>query len=77
MLTHAPDWTAVSAGEQVALSRSALRHAAETVAGQADGLAIRIATGEVPACVGSDALRLLASLRECALWARRVARTQH
>lgn len=76
MQIHAPDWSKLSDREQVLLSRDGLRQAAEAVAGQADVLADAIAADPLPASSGPDMLRLLARLRECALWARRVARMQ-
>jgi hypothetical protein len=56
------DWNLLSDDVQLALSRQALRRAAELIAGQADTLAEQIDAGIIADRGGPEALRLLASL---------------
>lgn len=57
-----PDWNLLSEHLQIVLSREALRHAAETIAEQADVLADEIEAGALTDRGGPDALRLLATI---------------
>ncbi len=57
-----PDWDTLSDDVQLALSREALRRAAETIAGQAETLASEMETGGLTDQGGPDALRLLAAV---------------
>lgn len=57
-----PDWNLLSERLQIVLSAAALRHAAETIAAQADLLADEIETGALQDRGGPDALRLLATI---------------
>ena len=54
------EWSMLSDEVQLALSREALCHAAETFAGQAETLAREIDEGSLTDRGGADALRLLA-----------------
>ena len=56
------DWNLLSDEMQLALSREALRLAAETIAGQAEVLAGEMENGGLIDRGGPDALRLLASV---------------
>ena len=56
------EWSTLSDEMQLALSREALRHAAETFASQAELLAGEIDEGSLTDRGGADALRLLAIL---------------
>ncbi len=56
------DWNLLSDEVQLALSREALRRAAETIAGQAEVLAAEMEIGGLLDRGGPDALRLLASV---------------
>mgnify|MGYP006919669603 CR=1 FL=1 len=56
------DWSLLSEGAQLALSRAALALAADTIAGQAETLAEEMETGTLGDHGGPDALRLLAAL---------------
>lgn len=56
------DWTRLSDATQLRLSREALSHAAETIAGQAETLALEMETGGLSDRGGPDALRLLAAV---------------
>ena len=56
------DWNLLSDDLQLALSREALRRAAETIAGQAEVLAVEMDTGGLVDRGGADALRLLANV---------------
>ena len=56
------DWSMLSDEMQLALSREALRHAAETFANQAEVLAVEIDEGNLSDRGGADALRLLAAV---------------
>ncbi len=56
------DWSALSDESQLALSREALRRAAETFAGQAEVLAGEIDGGSLTDRGGAEALRLLAAV---------------
>lgn len=56
------DWSMLSDEMQLALSREALRHAAETIAGQAELLAGEFDEGGLTDRGGADALRLLAAV---------------
>ena len=56
------DWNVLSDSTQLTLSREALRHAAETIAGQAETLAQEIESGTLSDRGGADALRLLAAV---------------
>jgi len=57
-----PDWNTLSDDLQLALSREALRRAAETIAGHAEVLAGEMETGGLSDQGGPDALRLLAAV---------------
>jgi hypothetical protein len=56
------DWSLLSEELQLVLSREALHHAAETIAGQAEFLAEEMESGALPDRGGPDALRLLAAV---------------
>lgn len=56
------DWSLLSEQLQLALSREALRRAAETIAGQAEVLAEEMEAGALADQGGPDALRLLAAV---------------
>lgn len=56
------DWSTLSDEMQLALSREALCHAAETFAGQAELLAGEIDEGSLADRGGAEALRLLAAV---------------
>ena len=56
------DWTLLTDGAQLALSRAALAKAAETIAEQAESLAGEMETGALDDRGGPDALRLLAAV---------------
>ena len=56
------DWSMLSDEMQLALSREALRQAAETFASQAEVLAVEIDEGNLADRGGADALRLLAAV---------------
>ncbi len=56
------DWNILSDDTQLALSREALRHAAETIAGHAETLAGEFDLGALADRGGADALRLLAAV---------------
>jgi hypothetical protein len=56
------DWSLLSEPLQLALSREALRRAAETIAGQAEILAEEMECGSLVDQGGPDALRLLAAV---------------
>ncbi len=56
------DWNALSEGLQMVISREALVHALEIVAGHAETLASEIEAGGLPDLGGPNALRLLAGI---------------
>jgi|BEDMetMinimDraft_2_1075160.scaffolds.fasta_scaffold03371_2 hypothetical protein len=56
------DWNALSEDLQLLLSREALRRAVETVAGQAELLAVEMEEGRLADLGGAEALRLLAAV---------------
>jgi hypothetical protein len=56
------DWNVLSDDMQIALSREALAKAAETIARQAEILAVEIETGNLADYGGPEALRLLAAV---------------
>lgn len=56
------DWSMLSDEIQLALSREALRHAAETIAEQAESLAGEFEGGGLTDRGGAEALRLLAAV---------------
>jgi len=56
------NWNLLSDDVQLALSRQALKRAAELIAGQADTLAEQIDAGIIADRGGPEALRLLAAL---------------
>lgn len=56
------EWQALSDDLQLALSREALRHAAETLAGHAELLAVEMESGTLLDRGGPDALRLFAAV---------------
>ncbi len=56
------DWNVLSDDLQLALSREALRHAAEIIAGQAELLAGEMENGALHDRGGPEALRLLAGV---------------
>lgn len=56
------DWNALSDELQLLLSREALRRAVETVAGQAELLALEMEEGRLADLGGAEALRLLAAV---------------
>jgi len=56
------NWSVLTPGAQLALSRAALVHAADTIAGQAETLAQEMETGTLDDRGGPDALRLLAAI---------------
>lgn len=56
------DWNTLTDDAQLALSRAALTHAAQTIACQAELLADEIETGTLADRGGPDALRLLAAV---------------
>jgi len=56
------NWSVLTEGAQLALSRAALVHAADTIAGQAETLAHEMETGTLDDRGGPDALRLLAAI---------------
>jgi hypothetical protein len=56
------DWNLLSEELQRTLSREALHHAAETIAGQAEILAEEMECGSLADRGGPDALRLLAAM---------------
>jgi hypothetical protein len=60
--TMVSDWSVLSEPLQLALSREALRRAAETIAGQAELLAEEMECGALIDQGGPDALRLLAAV---------------
>lgn len=55
-------WQTLSDEAQLVLSREALRHAAEIIAGQAETLAEEMELGSLTDLGGPDALRLLAAV---------------
>ncbi|MDE2008174.1 MAG: hypothetical protein KGI51_16510 [Rhodospirillales bacterium] len=56
------DWNALSDDMQLAITRAALRHAANSIAGQAETLAAEMEAGHLADRGGADALRLLAAI---------------
>jgi len=56
------DWNAMPDDLQLALSREALRRAAETLAAHAEVLATEMEQGTLQDCGGPDALRLFAAV---------------
>lgn len=62
MPTAQPEWNALSEPLQLALSRDALRQAAETLAEHAEMLAAEMEHGTLHDEGGADALRLLAAV---------------
>ena len=56
------DWNILSEELQLVLSREALKHAAETIAGHAETLAAEMESGRLCDRGGPDALRLLAAV---------------
>jgi Mor family transcriptional regulator len=60
-MPHA-DWTALTDDQQLALSREALRRAAETLAEHAELLALEMEHGTLNDRGGPDALRLFAAV---------------
>lgn len=56
------DWNALTDAAQLALSRAALVHAADTIASQAETLAEEMETGSLDDRGGPDALRLMAAV---------------
>ena len=56
------DWALLSDDLQLVVSREALCRAAETIAGQAEFLAVEMETGGLCDRGGPDALRLLAAV---------------
>lgn len=56
------DWNVLSDDMQIALSREALAKAAETIARQAEILAVEIEAGNLADYGGPEALRLLAAV---------------
>ena len=56
------NWSLLTEGAQLALSRAALAQAADTIAGQAETLAEEMETGSLDDRGGPDALRLLAAI---------------
>jgi len=56
------NWSSLDEDVQLAVSREALRQAAQTIAGQAESLAGEMETGGLPDHGGPDALRLLAAV---------------
>ena len=56
------EWNLLADEVQLALSREALRRAAETIAGQAEVLAEEMDIGTLADRGGADALRLLAAV---------------
>jgi Mor family transcriptional regulator len=56
------DWTALNENQQLALSREALRRAAETLADHAEVLATEMDQGTLMDRGGPDALRLFAAV---------------
>ena len=61
------DWNALSDNVQLHLAQQALRHATETIAGQAETLAGVMEDGELQDRGGPDALRLLAAVVRAAV----------
>lgn len=59
---HAAHWQSLPDETQLALSREALRRAAETLAEHAELLAGEMETGALLDCGGPDALRLFAAV---------------
>ncbi len=57
-----PDWNLLSDDQQLRLSHSALRTAADLIAGQAEILANEIEGGALADLGGPEALRLLAAI---------------
>ena len=57
-----PDWNLLSNDQQLHLSQTALRTAADLIASQAEVLAIEIEDGSLADLGGPEALRLLASI---------------
>jgi hypothetical protein len=57
-----PDWNLLSDDMQWLLSREALRRAADTIAEQAETLALEMETDRIHDRGGPDALRLLAAV---------------
>ncbi len=57
-----PDWNLLSNEQQLRLSQSALRSAADLIAGQAEVLAAEIEDGSLVDLGGPEALRLLAAI---------------
>ena len=55
-------WHRLAEQEQLALAEAALRRAAQTIAGQAETLAIEMETGQLADRGGPNALRLLAAV---------------
>jgi Mor family transcriptional regulator len=60
-MPHA-DWTTLTEDQQLALSREALRRAAETLADHAEVLAVEMDQGTLADRGGPDALRLFAAV---------------
>ena len=60
------DWTLLSDELQLTLSHEALCRAGETIAGQAEALAVEMETGGLADRGGPDALRLLAAVMRVA-----------
>ena len=56
------DWSVLSEGAQLELSRAALAQAADTIAWQAETLAQEMESGELDDRGGPEALRLLAAV---------------
>ncbi|UFN47298.1 hypothetical protein LPC08_14835 [Roseomonas sp. OT10] len=56
------EWQSLSDDLQLTLSREALRHAAETLAGHAEMLAVEMEAGTLLDRGGPDALRLFAAV---------------
>jgi len=56
------DWNGLSEELQLSLTREALRRAAETIAGQAEMLAVEMDCGGIADQGGAEALRLLAAV---------------
>jgi len=56
------DWNALPDSLQLAVTRAALGHAAEAIAGQAETLAAEMEAGHLADRGGPDALRLLAAV---------------
>ncbi len=56
------DWSLLTEGAQLTLSRAALAHAADTIAGHAEILAEEMESGTLDDRGGPEALRLLAAV---------------